>query len=197
MKNILVLLTGIITGCWFTVSAQETPDTSSTGDEDAYYVVTLSGTRLFEDMENLSSVLMIIPAGEKVRIYSEFEDYYLAEYKGVSGYIRIDQTRFTEETEKKVKEAWAREHPEEMSHQEVSVDSTREEILVKRYGREMGEKIARGAIWRGMNRSMVYDSWGKPLNVDRYHELDKTVEVWSYRNVALYFENGELKNWRK
>jgi len=149
MKNLLVVLTGIMTGCWFTVSAQEIPDTSLTGEEE-YYVVTLSGTRLFEDMENLSSVLMIIPANEKVR-----------------------------------------------SRQEVSVDGTREEILVKRYGREVGEKIARGAIWRGMNRSMVYDSWGKPLNIDRYHELDKTIEVWSYRNVVLYFENGELNNWRK
>ncbi|HDJ32720.1 MAG TPA: hypothetical protein ENF21_01290 [Bacteroidetes bacterium] len=196
MKNLLVVLTGIMTGCWFTVSAQEIPDTSLTGEEE-YYVVTLSGTRLFEDMENLSSVLMIIPANEKVRIFSEFGDYYLAEYEGVSGYIRIDQTRFTEETEKMVKEAWAREHPEEVSRQEVSVDGTREEILVKRYGREVGEKIARGAIWRGMNRSMVYDSWGKPLNIDRYHELDKTIEVWSYRNVVLYFENGELNNWRK
>jgi len=150
MKNLLVVLTGIMTGCWFTVSAQEIPDTSLTGEEE-YYVVTLSGTRLFEDMENLSSVLMIIPANEKVRIFSEFGDYYLAEYEGVSGYIRI----------------------------------------------EVGEKIARGAIWRGMNRSMVYDSWGKPLNIDRYHELDKTIEVWSYRNVVLYFENGELNNWRK
>ncbi len=180
---------------WTMALAQEQPDSTSKA-EDEYYVTTLSGTRLFEDLENLSSVLLIIPKGEKVRIYEEFGDYYLAEYQGVAGYVRIDNTQFTDETEKKLEEIWARENPQP-EPTEASPEQLRMEMMVKRYGEDIGKKIARRAIWKGMSRNMVYDSWGKPRDIRRYTEAGRNIEVWLYRNTSLVFEDGELRDWNR
>lgn len=167
-------------------------------DETGYYAITLSATRLFEDPGNLSSVILIIPKGETVRIFSESDDHYLAEYKGSEGYIRIDNTKFTEETRKRVDEEYARSQALEQREPGADVsDTDRLRALTEKYGVETGDKIFRKAIWKGMDRNMVLDSWGKPLNVRRYYQLGRTYEEWTYKPYRLFFDNGMLVRWSR
>jgi hypothetical protein len=42
---------------------------------------------------------------------------------------------------------------------------------------------------------MVYDSWGKPLRVERLIKGSKTQEKWTYTRSWVIFEENVLVEW--
>ncbi len=70
-------------------------------------------------------------------------------------------------------------------------------LFVKKYGRESGDRVLNGQIWKGMTKEMVMDSWGKP---DKKHkDVYKwgTFEQWYYGDVTYFFKNGKLIDWEE
>ena len=73
----------------------------------------------------------------------------------------------------------------------------RREKYVKKYGTEVGEKIAKRIIWIGMTEEMLIDSWGNPK------DINSTVTRYSHRkqyvyssNQYVYVENGVVDAWQ-
>ncbi|OOG76167.1 hypothetical protein [Algoriphagus sp. A40] len=74
----------------------------------------------------------------------------------------------------------------------------RREKFHKKYGKEIGEKIAKQTIWIGMTEEMLLDSWGKP------EDINQTVTKYSNRKQYVfgsgqyvYVENGKVDAWQK
>ncbi|MDR7131649.1 hypothetical protein J2X69_004013 [Algoriphagus sp. 4150] len=73
----------------------------------------------------------------------------------------------------------------------------RREKYIKKYGTEVGEKIAKRTIWIGMTEEMLIDSWGNPK------DINSTVTRYSHRkqyvyssNQYVYVENGVVDAWQ-
>lgn len=68
----------------------------------------------------------------------------------------------------------------------------RRQMLIKKYGKENGETVARGSVSLGMSKEMVLDARGKPNRINETTGSWGTNEQWVYSKSYLYFENGKL-----
>lgn len=69
--------------------------------------------------------------------------------------------------------------------------------MTKKYGNEIGKKIAFGNVWIGMTEKMLLDSRGYPENINRtvtkYGENKQYVYLG---NKYVYVENGKVTSWQ-
>lgn len=71
----------------------------------------------------------------------------------------------------------------------------RYEILVSKYGADIGKRLYQHKVWKGINSDMARDSWGKPVQINRTY-VDRSVdEEWIYSKKYLYFRDGILIDW--
>ena len=146
--------------------------------------------RLFSDLDNLSSVVLYIPADSTVQIISPVNDYFLVHFQGIDGYI----------LQKKVENYTVilRELKQPVSNKEAEqnqVDEKKYDYLVSKYGKDLGEKIYEHKIWKGMTTKMVEDSWGRPRTINHYRNYNGVKEEWIYPEYILVFWDNRLTSW--
>jgi hypothetical protein len=154
-----------------------------------------SSGRLFADKNDLTSVILVIPAGDTVEVLGRDSTYLHVAYGQDEGYIYKRQAVMIaapviNSPVNQPEQVQKSEQPEQQQ-QEVS----RFTYLENKYGTSMAVRLNSGKIWRGMTAEMVRDSWGKPIRINRLIRTDVVKEEWIYGNSWLYFENNNLIDW--
>ena len=148
--------------------------------------------RLFSDMENVSSVVLYIPADSTVQILQPVKDYFLVHFQGVDGYVLQKRVKnyleILKEFNQPVTDHQARQN---------QVDEKRYRQMVSKYGNDIGKKIFEHKIWKGMSNSMVLDSWGTPRSINHYTNANGIKEEWIYPKYILVFWDNRLTSWYK
>ena len=150
-------------------------------------------TRLFKTKDDLTSVILIVPAGSVVPVLDSDSTYFHVTYEENEGYIfrkhaAIDKVPNT------FKEMQSVQPAKDVQPVQVQTDSRYDE-LVSKYGTAMAERLYAGKIWKGMNSEMARDSWGAAEKVNRVINGNVIREEWIYRSTWLYFENNTLIQW--
>lgn len=218
MKNYLVLL--LFFSMILTVNAQQSeragvlesleqnqqnqPDQQNQQNQDQQVTATLkSASRLFGEKDDLTTVIMIIPAGSTVTILGSDSTYFRVMYEDNEGFInkrsatidkpestnsQVNQPQFQEKqgTDQPQIQGNTEDQPEEIS---------RFSYLENKYGSSVAARINSGKIWKGMTPEMVTDSWGNPQKINRVINGNTIKEEWIYRNTWLYFQNNTLIEW--
>jgi hypothetical protein len=155
-----------------------------------------SSSRLFEDKNDLTTVILIIPAGDTVEVLGSDSTYLHVVYKEDEGYIFkrhavIIETPVDISPVKQAEQVQQEEQPVQQEQPQVS----RFTYLENKYGTNMAARLNSGRIWKGMTAEMVRDSWGKPVKINRVIMNNMVKEEWIYRNTWLYIENNNLVEW--
>jgi hypothetical protein len=151
-----------------------------------YYVKTESTARFFRDMENLSSVIQMIPKDIEIQVFEPIGDYYSAYYDGEYGFIPVS----------KVKPVNFDPGIFKVKPEALSDEQDKYTFLVGKYGQTDADQIIAGKVWKGMTKDMVLDSWGKPKKIDRYIGKTSVKEEWYYRSKVLFIRDGKLIGWK-
>ena len=167
---------------------------SQSGNQVRQVTATLkSASRLFAAREDLTSVILIIPAGSVVNVLGSDSTYLNVSFEQDEGFIFkrdaiINTTQVT--ITPPVKQETVREPEQPVEEKQVS----RFTYLENKYGTNTAARLAAGKIWKGMSSEMVQDSWGSPAKINRV--IGNNVrEEWIYRNTWLYIENNRLIDW--
>ncbi|UCG27397.1 MAG: hypothetical protein JSV24_10530 [Bacteroidales bacterium] len=158
-----------------------------------YYVKTTSSTRFFSDLDNMSSVIQMIPENMEVQVFEPVGDYYSAYYDGAYGFLfisKVDPVNFDPQIFQATPEA-----PGQQST-EAGQAEDRYTTLINTYGQKNGELIHAHKVWKGMTKKMVLDSWGRPRKIDRYIGKTSVKEEWFYRTRVLFIKDGQLVDWK-
>jgi hypothetical protein len=118
-----------------------------------------------------------IPKGEFVEVYDYFDGFWSIKFDSIIGYTN---------------DIFISNRRELNARRDIYNNS---EIL-KRFGKEIGNKILSHQIWSGMTTEMAKLSVGNPKDINRTVGTWGIHEQWVYDNRYLYFENGELKSWQ-
>jgi len=155
-----------------------------------YKATTKSVTRLFGDKGNASSVIAYIKADTTLDVLVVEEDYLKVIYGESEGWITTEKA-ILRNTEGEILQVG--EQAEQAIQQQQPVD--RREMLINKYGSKAGQSIYEHKIWKGMNNDMVFDSWGKPLRVDRIIKGSNIQERWIYTESYVIFDDDILVEW--
>lgn len=68
--------------------------------------------------------------------------------------------------------------------------------LIKKFGKENGEKINSGDYWIGMTKDMAIESLGNPETVNSSVGSWGVNEQWVYYSLYLYFDNDVLTSYQ-
>ncbi|MGB8490225.1 MAG: hypothetical protein WCE64_04150 [Bacteroidales bacterium] len=163
--------------------------------QDSGYTATMkSASRLFRYRDDLSSVILIIPADSVVAVLGSEGVYLRVDYEGNEGYVYSSQAEINKavpENAPVVSGNQAAVQENQASGQRMS----RYSYLQNRYGRSVGSKIYEGKIWKGMTPQMVRDSWGSPGKINRVVRDNNITDEWIYGNTWLHFTNNLLTDW--
>jgi len=155
-----------------------------------YQATTKSVTRLFGDKGNASTVIAYIKADTTLDVLVVEEDYLKVIYGESEGWVSTEKVTLRN-TEGEILQVG--NQPEQVVQQQQPVD--RKEMLINRYGSKTGMAIYEHKIWKGMTNDMVFDSWGKPLRVDRLIKGADIREKWIYTESYVIFDDGILVSW--
>ena len=72
----------------------------------------------------------------------------------------------------------------------------RKDLLIKKFGKENGEKINSGYYWIGMSKDMAIESLGKSEAINSTVGSWGINEQWVYYSLYLYFDNGVLTSYQ-
>jgi hypothetical protein len=78
-----------------------------------------------------------------------------------------------------------------------SFGSCRKTKLVKRFGKDIADRILKGQIWKGMTENMLSESWGKPDKIDTNKERWGVFSQWYYGNITYFFRDGSMIDWEE
>jgi hypothetical protein len=153
-----------------------------------------SSSRLFGTKDDLTSVVLIIPADSVVTVLDADSTYLHVIYQENEGYIFkrhavIDKNQFN---------APMTNQPQQSIQEEQSAreqQDNRFSYLENKYGTNMAARLMSGKIWKGMNAEMVNDSWGTAEKINRVISGNIIKEEWIFKNTWLYFENNTLVEW--
>jgi hypothetical protein len=170
-------------------------ENSTKSVQDTTTATMKSASRLFADMRNLSSVIMVIPAGAVVRVLGSDDTYLHIAFDDYDGYIYASDAEINKVP---VKQA-ANNSKEYAVQNEIPVTSqeqaSRLDYLENKYGSRMGDRIFEGKIWKGMTAEMVKDSWGSPRKINRIISGTGVREEWQYHDTWLYIQDDILTQW--
>jgi len=153
-----------------------------------------SASRLFEDKNDLTSVIFIIPADSVVTVLGSDSTYLNVIYQGAEGYIYKRDAIINKAPVVITKPVQPSQQVQETQPEETSQIS-RFTYLENKYGSNMAARLIAGKIWKGMNSDMVNDSWGTAQKINRVISGNVIQEEWIYNNTWLYFENNILVDW--
>lgn len=153
-----------------------------------------SSSRLFGTKDDLTSVILIIPADSTVSVLDSDSTYLHVVFEGNEGYIfrrHAVLDKIAVNTPQTV-----RSQPEAMETQPVQEQQqSRFSYLENKYGSNMAARLIAGKIWKGMNAEMANDSWGTAEKINRIISGNVVKEEWIFKNTWLYFENNTLVEW--
>ena len=151
-------------------------------------------SRLFATKDDLTTVILIIPADSIVAVLDSDSTYLHVVFEENEGYILRRQAILNEvpvNAQPVIQSRPAAQQTEPVQEQHQS----RFSYLENKYGSNMANRIFSGKIWKGMNSEMVKDSWGIADKINRIISGNVTKEEWIFRNTWLYFENNTLLEW--
>ena len=151
-------------------------------------------SRLFATKDDLTTVILIIPADSVVAVLDSDSTYLHVVFEENEGYILRRQAILNEvpvNAQPVIQSRPAAQQTEPVQEQHQS----RFSYLENKYGSNMANRIFSGKIWKGMNSEMVKDSWGTADKINRIISGNITKEEWIFRNTWLYFENNTLLEW--
>ena len=157
-----------------------------------------SASRLFETKYDLTTVILIIPAGSVVDVLGSDSTYLQVTYEEYEGYIfrlyaELSETPVVIEAETVPVNVQEKKPVEEQ--QAPTPKQSRFSYLEYKYGSSTAAKLMSGKIWKGMNAEMVNDSWGTPKKINRVISGNTVKEEWIYKSTWLYIENDRLVEW--
>ncbi|MCU0377119.1 MAG: hypothetical protein MUC78_02575 [Bacteroidales bacterium] len=178
MKNILVSMLLLIAA-------------ASASAQDNQKAITREAARLFADKDDAMSVIMIVPKGSVVEILSLDSLYFKVSFEGTEGFVKSDGLDLDSEVVETSVESVPAVVPQPQAEQPVD----RYQMLVMKYGEDIGKRLYQNKVWKGITAEMATDSWGKPIQLNRMFVDQNTDEEWIYSKKWLYFRNGILINW--
>jgi hypothetical protein len=194
---IILLLIGVITlnGQINKVNQLQALEQNQPADQNIEPTATLkSASRLFATKDDLTSVILIIPADSVVTVLDSDSTYFHVVFDENEGYIFkrdavLDKIQVNAPPVIQFQPAAQQTVP--VSEQQQS----RYSYLENKYGSNMAPRLISGKIWKGMNSEMVRDSWGIAEKINRIISGNIVKEEWIFRNTWLYFENNTLLEW--
>lgn len=147
-------------------------------------------TRLFSAKDDLTTVIMMIPADSVADVIDTDSTYMHVVYDDTEGYIFRKHAVLNPT----VSGAQATVNGSTVQDNNGRGQS-RFSYLENKYGTSMAARLSAGKIWKGMNSEMVKDSWGVAEKVNRVINGNTIREEWIYRNTWLFFENNSLVEW--
>jgi hypothetical protein len=153
-----------------------------------------AASRLFATKDDLTSVILIIPADSVVDVLDSDSTYLHVVFEENEGYIFRRQAildKVPVNAQPVIQSQPAAQQTEPVQQQQQN----RFSYLENKYGSNMAKRIFSGKIWKGMNSEMVKDSWGTADKINRIISGNITKEEWIFRNTWLYFENNTLLEW--
>lgn len=204
-----ILLSLILTGLIISGKAQagkeqvlQGLENNNQSDQQLVTIATLkSASRLFGEKDDLTSVILIIPADSMVTVLGSDSTYLDVMFQGNEGFIyRKDAVikhvaAQAAPPQQQVQDNQVQENQVQGNQQEPTPQESRFTYLENKYGASMASKLMAGKIWKGMNTEMVNDSWGTAQKINRVISGNIVKEEWIYRNTWLYFENDVLVDW--
>ena len=196
MKKILLFSAIIL---WFSTAFSGTVLTGTLNmsgqDMQGQLTATLkSASRLFKAMDDLTSVIMIVPSGSVVTVTGADSTYYKVIYEDAEGYILI---RHAELNSNQVSTARKNEAVAS-ARQAAPVQKSRGNrfsYLENKYGTATAALLYAGKIWKGMDVEMVLDSWGSPNKINKVIRGSTIREEWIYNNTLLLIVDNKLVDW--
>jgi hypothetical protein len=175
---------------------QDLEKNQSVNQEVKLTAITKASTRLFEEKEDLTTVIMIIPKGSEVNVIGSDSTYFHVIFEENDGYIFRRHAVLNEPTEISQpviqKKEPAIEAQPAVQHEQQGDRFT---YLENKYGSGVAAKLIEGKIWKGMTTEMISDSWGKPQKINRVISGNTVKEEWIFKNTWLYIENDMLIEW--
>jgi len=153
-----------------------------------------SSSRLFGAKDDLTSVILIIPADSTVTVLDSDSTYLHVVYEENEGFIYkrqavLDKTPVI--TQQYIQsQPTVQETPPAQEQQQ-----SRFSYLENKYGSNLAARLIADKIWKGMNSEMVKDSWGTAEKINRIISGNIIKEEWIFKNTWLYFENNTLVEW--
>jgi len=153
-----------------------------------------SASRLFATKDDLTSVILIIPADSVVMVLDSDSTYFHVVFEENEGYIFkrqavLDKIPVTNQQNVQSQPAVQETQPVQEQNQ------SRFSYLENKYGSNLAARLMAGKIWKGMNSEMVSDSWGTAEKINRVISGNVIKEEWIFKNTWLYFENNTLIEW--
>jgi len=153
-----------------------------------------SASRLFATKDDLTSVILIIPADSVVMVLDSDSTYFHVVFEENEGYIFkrqavLDKIPVTNQQNVQSQPAVQETQPVQEQNQ------SRFSYLGNKYGSNLAARLMAGKIWKGMNSEMVSDSWGTAEKINRVISGNVIKEEWIFKNTWLYFENNTLIEW--
>jgi hypothetical protein len=152
-----------------------------------------NASRLFGDKTDLTSVIVVIPAGSVVNVLETDSIYFKILYEDDQGFI-IKKDAVITNTPVENKPAQVQDNARQNDDQSGTGRGNRFAYLEYKYGKNMAALLIAGKIWKGMSSDMVKDSWGSPIKINRVIG-DVVKEEWIYKNTWLFIESDRLVNW--
>ncbi len=84
---------------------------------------------------------------------------------------------------------------QKLLHLDSLYKACRPALLIKKYGRKIGNRIALGKVWKGMTERMLKDSWGKPDRITTNRQKWGVFRQYYYGNIIYFFRDGKLIDW--
>ena len=137
----------------------------------------------------LDDVIIVLPKGTKVGVYTRVKGYWLIKTSEIEGYTNEKYLKVTNKMERVKNDANAQDN--------AKAEANNQEKLIQEDDKLKSAKIKDIKIWRGMTKATVRVSLGEPSAVNRFYSTrsGQTVQ-WFYDNKSLYFENGTLVSWK-
>jgi len=153
-----------------------------------------SSSRLFGSKDDLTSVILIIPADSTVTVLDSDSTYLHVVYEENEGFIYKHQA-IIDKTPVITQQTFQSQPQVQENKPDQEQQENRFSYLENKYGSNLAAKLMAGKIWKGMNSEMVKDSWGTAEKINRIISGNIIKEEWIFKNTWLYFENNTLVEW--
>jgi hypothetical protein len=200
MKKTFVILLAIISV--ISLNAQtnkldklQTLEQNNTGNQNVTTTGKLTNSsRLFASKDDLTTVILIIPADSIVTVLDADSTYLHVVFEDNEGYI-FNRHVVLNRVPVKNQQSYVTPPSTQQNESAGDQQQNRFSYLENKYGTNMASRLISGKIWKGMNSDMVKESWGMAEKINRIISGNIVKEEWIFRNTWLYFENNTLLEW--
>ena len=152
-----------------------------------------NSSRLFASKDDLTTVIMIIPADSVVTVLDSDSTYLHVVFEDNEGYIFnrhvvLNQAKINTPNNVQTQQVQDTQPSQEQNDSRFS-------YLENKYGSNIAARLISGKIWKGMSSEMVKDSWGVAEKINRIINGNVVKEEWIFRTTWLFFENNTLVEW--